>query len=411
MARGERRRWRPALAAGLALAGLLAAPVAVEAAAEPVPRIVGGEEVDPPGAYPFVVALVRRGQSAAQGQFCGGALISSEWVLTAAHCVEGEDDLDVVIGRHDLRTREGERTRVAEIFVHPDFSGRQTLVNDVALLHLARSTGYAPANLPAGGALEVAGAQVTVVGWGELVARSGSAVLQEAEISLVSDGACRAAYPDWFMAEVMICAGVENGGVDSCYGDSGGPLFSTLGGSFTLVGLVSWGDDPCAQPGKPGAYARISALLSWITDVSGVSPPGLSCGGVAASMVGTCGPDVITATSGDDVIVALGGDDIVAGAGGDDLICGGDGSDRLKGGPGADRLYGNADDDVLQGGAGPDILHGEWGDDRLSGGRGTDLLFGGPGDDSLLGGAAADIAFGGPGTDSCVAETVGSCEG
>ena len=411
MARGERRSWKSALAAGLALAGLLAVPVAGEAAAEPVPRIVGGEEVDPPGAYPFVVALVRRGQSAVQGQFCGGALISSEWVITAAHCVEGEGELDVVIGRHDLRTREGERTRLAEILIHPDYSGRQTLVNDVALLRLARPSGYAPANLPAGGALEIAGAAVTVVGWGELAARSGSATLQEAVISLVSDGMCRAAYPDWFVAEAMICAGVDDGGVDSCYGDSGGPLFSTIGGSFTLVGLVSWGDDPCAQPGKPGAYARMSALSSWVKEVSGVSPPGLSCGGVAATVVGTSSADVITGTGEDDVILALGGDDTVAGAGGADLICGGEGADRLNGGAGADRLYGGAGGDVLQGLTGPDLLYGEGGDDRLGGGGGADLLFGGPGDDSLLGGAAADAAQGGPGADSCVAEAVTSCEG
>jgi trypsin len=411
VARGERSRWKPSLAAGLVLGALVVAPVAGEAAAEPVPRIVGGEEVDPPGAYPFVVALVRRGESAAAGQFCGGALISSEWVLTAAHCVGGGDGIDVVIGRHDLRTHEGERTRVASITPHPDYDG-QTLANDVALLHLARPTGYAPANLPAGNALEVTGAAVTVVGWGNLGARLGSAVLQEVEVPLVSNGQCRAAYEDWFMPEVMICAGdLENGGIDSCYGDSGGPLFSTLGGSFTLVGVVSWGDDLCAQPGEPGVYARISALLPWITGVSGVAPPSPACGGVAATVVGTDWCDVIIGTGGDDVIVAMGGDDTVTGAGGADLICGGEGTDRLRGGPGADRLYGGAGDDVLQGQTGPDILYGEGGNDRLSGGRGIDLLFGGPGDDSLLGGAATDTGYGGPGEDSCIAEIVGSCEG
>jgi len=222
---------------------------------------------------------------------------------------------------------------------------------------------------------------------------------------------CLAAYPDWFMADVMICAVLEDGGVDSCYGDSGGPLFSALGGSFTLVGVVSWGDDPCAQPGKPGAYSRTSALLPWITEVSGVAPPSPACGGVAASVVGTAGRDVITGTSGDDVIVALGGDDTAVGGGGADLICGGAGADRLTGGGGADRLFGGPGDDVLRGSDGPDILYGEVGADRLSGGGGVDLLFGGAGNDTLMGGAGADTGYGGPNQDTCVAETVGSCEG
>ena len=116
------------------------------------------------------------------------------------------------------------------------------------------------------------------------------------------------------------------------------------------------------------------------------------CGGLAATIIGTSGPNRLMGTEHPDVIAGLGGADVISGAAGNDLICGNAGDDIIRGGDGADRLWG---------GGGADQLFGEGGNDRLLGQGGADLLVGGPG---------ADRAAGGPATDSCEAEQTSTCE-
>ena len=103
--------------------------------------------------------------------------------------------------------------------------------------------------------------------------------------------------------------------------------------------------------------------------------PSNNCNGLAATIVGTPGDDVINGTPGNDVIVGLDGNDVIRGGLGNDVICGGPGEDNLSGQGGNDTLFGDQDDDVLDG--------GEGGCCNVSTNNGDDTLFGGQGDDDL----------------------------
>jgi len=115
-----------------------------------------------------------------------------------------------------------------------------------------------------------------------------------------------------------------------------------------------------------------------------------TCRGVAASVVGTAGDDVLLGTPGPDVIVALGGNDSIVSRAGRDLICAGGGADAVGAGTAADRVFAGAGPDRLLGRGGPDLLKGSAGNDVIKGGGGADRLRGGRGVDRCRGGAGAD---------------------
>jgi secreted trypsin-like serine protease len=280
MTLGSRRPARAvtALLAAMALIGVLVQ--SVSAAPPREPRIIGGEPADL-GEYPFMVALLYEPINGTdyQKQYCGGSLIGSRWVLTAAHCVdfvESPDEIAVAVNRTELDSTQGTRVDVKAIFIHPDYLTSATGNPDVALIELAKPVrGVQPIRLAGAGddVYETAGTLLTVIGWGNTTMTGQPNFpneLQELQVPVVSDAECDRAYQGGVVVEVELCAGDR--GVDSCQGDSGGPLFvTTSSGAYVQVGVVSWGFK-CGKEHFPGVYAEVNSpsVRSWIRSVSGI---------------------------------------------------------------------------------------------------------------------------------------------
>ena len=231
----------------------------------PQPMIVGGEEVSPacPNCkYDFMVSLQSTGGWG--GHFCGGSLVREDWVVTAAHCVEGDspNSIQVKIGLHNVNGTTGSVTRnVSEIIIHPQYSS-WSLDNDYALLRLSSPiTNFEPIQLITDTAHDEEPIMSTVMGWG--ATQSGgwsSSLLLEVDVPI--DNSC-GNYSNSSITNNMVCAGDSNGGEDSCQGDSGGPLIMTNSdGEYELIGIVSWGYG-CAEAGYPGVYSKVWSKLDW----------------------------------------------------------------------------------------------------------------------------------------------------
>jgi len=231
----------------------------------PQPMIVGGTQVNPacPNCkYEFMVSLQSGGWWG--GHFCGGSLVREDWVVTAAHCVQGESasSIDVVIGLHNVNGTNGSQTRdVAEIIIHPQYSGN-SLNNDYALLRLSSPiTDFEPIQLCTDTDHDEEPVMSTTMGWGA-TSSGGSSSNFLLEVDVPIDDSC-GGYSNSEITNNMVCAGYSSGGYDSCQGDSGGPLIMTNDeGEYELIGIVSWGYG-CAEAQYPGVYSKIHSRLNW----------------------------------------------------------------------------------------------------------------------------------------------------
>jgi trypsin len=175
------------------------------------------------------------------------------------------------VGRTVLSSTEGQRRGVSALFVDPQYGTPTSNSHDAALLRLSSSVAsIAPITLAGArdDGLEANGVILTVIGWGTL--RTGKQLypdqLYKVDVPVVSDTTCQGDYGGSFDAATEVCAGAP--GLDSCYGDSGGPLFAN--NSKIEVGIVSWGNG-CAKKRFPGVYTEVnnSETRGWITTISG----------------------------------------------------------------------------------------------------------------------------------------------
>lgn len=240
----------------VAVAFGLAATVPAASAAEP--RLVGGS---PAGeAYPFMASLAAKGE-----HICGASLIRPNWLITAAHCVDGRkaDQLTARIGSAD-RTQGGEAADPAKLVVHPSYQGPGS-TGDLALVRLASPAEAAPVDIAS---QAEPGTATRLLGWGQTCAEDGCGAaprrLQQLDTRIVDGKRCASG----FAAESEVCTGNPNG-AGSCYGDSGGPQLVRSGDRWRLVGMSSrsGNNDPVCGT-APSIYTSAPAYASWIEDTT-----------------------------------------------------------------------------------------------------------------------------------------------
>jgi secreted trypsin-like serine protease len=248
--------------------------VAAPAIALAAPPVVGGTLV-PAHAYPDAVAVL------ANDAACSGTLIAPDVVLTAGHCI-GVNPVEVIVDTTDYASSGGEHIAVKSAKAYPSWQTEY----DVGVIMLAQPAHAKPRAIAAECAIDkdlVDNAKVRLVGFG-LTDEGGSgdnSRLHQAMLD-VTDAQCT----DPEACNTKISPGGEfmagGDGTDSCFGDSGGPVYLGSGSTAALVGVVSRGFGPNGEPcGGGGVYIRADQVVTWIEKTTGRTLTRSSCSGKA----------------------------------------------------------------------------------------------------------------------------------
>ncbi|CAF1380133.1 unnamed protein product [Adineta steineri] len=242
-----------------------------------ITKIVGGKEALP-YTYPWLIALVDRYTT---DPFCTGFIISSNAILTAAHCLNGRNpnQIQILAKAHDLRQFNGERYDIDRWFTHPEYQHNTSMhINDIALVKIKNlfASDLQPCCLPTLQSSMYPRAQTTAVvsGWGKLIPTPNSRhspILQDVVMPIVDEKSIKC-YQSIVDINRQLCAGYNKLRIDTCSGDSGSPLLvveynNQKQGHFVATGIVSYGNSQCDTSISPGVYTRVGFYLPWINSI------------------------------------------------------------------------------------------------------------------------------------------------
>ncbi|NXY57131.1 ACRO protein, partial [Callaeas wilsoni] len=181
-------------------------------------RVVGGTSVQP-GAWPGIVSIQATWENGTW-HMCSGVLLSSQWVLTVAHCFARAGDIsmwEVVMGATDLTQLgpEAEVRHIQRLLVHQHYVAA-TARNDIALLELdqpVECSDYIQLGCVPDASLRVSELKSCyIAGWDFAKAQGSGMVLQEAKVHLMDTELCNSS--PWYAGAVHpdnLCAGYPQG--------------------------------------------------------------------------------------------------------------------------------------------------------------------------------------------------------